>query len=312
MLRFERDGFVVTRSLLSGGTIDSLRHACEGEVAGRKLESLRHRIRVLCPNIDPNSIHDEAEAREVLDELATDELGFLQFFNLHRSSRTVAQVALGAELAAVAAQLLNCKKVRVYQDALFMKEPGFSQTNWHSDLRMAPFDTNQFVTAWIPLRPVRGARAGSNGAPADSGLIFAAGSHRDFALPFWHSMEGRDLSDRGYPLKDQGPMECGDVSWHHGWTLHCAAPQPMGTPPRLALSVCFFADGSRLLARDSDPSVRPELLHDEDAESYAPWLSADGLAGRGAKALKPGAVAKHRLLPVVWPQEASEATNFPL
>lgn len=34
--------------------------------------------------------------------------------------------------------------------------------------------------------------------------MFAAGSHRDFALPFWHDLQGLDLSDRGYPLMDTG------------------------------------------------------------------------------------------------------------
>jgi ectoine hydroxylase-related dioxygenase (phytanoyl-CoA dioxygenase family) len=42
------------------------------------------------------------------------------------------------------------------QDCVFLKEPGYAETNWHSDLRMAPLDTNDFVTAWIPLRPVQG------------------------------------------------------------------------------------------------------------------------------------------------------------
>jgi ectoine hydroxylase-related dioxygenase (phytanoyl-CoA dioxygenase family) len=41
------------------------------------------------------------------------------------------------------------------QDCVFLKEPGYAETNWHSDLRMAPLDTNDFVTAWIPLRPVQ-------------------------------------------------------------------------------------------------------------------------------------------------------------
>ena len=63
------------------------------------------------------------------------------------------------------------------QDCIFLKEPGFTQTNWHSDLRMAPFDTNALVTVWIPMRPIE--------AEEDSGLLFAEGSHRDFALPFW-------------------------------------------------------------------------------------------------------------------------------
>ena len=39
-------------------------------------------------------------------------------------------------------------------------------------------------------------------AKNDSGLIFASGSHRDFALPFWHHsvLEDMDLSSSGYPI----------------------------------------------------------------------------------------------------------------
>ena len=86
-------------------------------------------------------------------------------------------------------------------------------------------------------------------------------------------------------------MAVGDVSWHHGWTLHAAAPQPLHTQPRLALAVCFFADGARILARGSDPSVLKDMLHDEDAESYSSWL----------KGLPDGGVARHPQLPVVYP-----------
>lgn len=58
-------------------------------------------------------------------------------------------------LASVAAQLLGEERVRVYQDCIFLKEPGFTPTNWHSDLPLSPLDTNSFVTAWIPLRPIK-------------------------------------------------------------------------------------------------------------------------------------------------------------
>lgn len=85
-------------------------------------------------------------------------------------------------------------------------------------------------------------------------------------------------------------MAVGDVSWHAGWTLHAAAPQPPNTPPRLALAVCFFADGARLLARKRDPSVHEGMLHDEDAESYGSWLGQ----------VPDGGPAKHPLLPVVY------------
>ena len=50
-------------------------------------------------------------------------------------------------------------------------------------------------------------------------------------------MRGRDLEDRGYALKSTGAMALGDVSWHHGWTLHCAGGQPPGSRPRLALAL---------------------------------------------------------------------------
>lgn len=87
-----------------------------------------------------------------------------------------------------------------------------------------------------------------------------------------------------------GPMAVGDVSWHHGWCLHAAAPQPPKTPPRLALAVCFFADGAWVLARESDPSVHKDMLHDEDAESYGSWLGQ----------VADGSVARHSQLPLVY------------
>lgn len=88
-----------------------------------------------------------------------------------------------------------------------------------------------------------------------------------------------------------GAMQPGDVSFHHGWTLHAAGPQPKGSPTRMALSVAFFEDGARLLPRKSDPSVYKHMLHNEDAESYMGWLPK----------LKDGAKAVHDSLPIVYP-----------
>ena len=85
-------------------------------------------------------------------------------------------------------------------------------------------------------------------------------------------------------------MQPGDVSFHHGWTLHCAGPQPPGSQPRLAIAISYFADGARLLARKGDPSVHKHMLHSEDAEGFQDWLAE----------LKDGAVASHKLLPLVY------------
>jgi hypothetical protein len=74
-------------------------------------------------------------------------------------------------------------------------------TNWHSDLRMTPLDTNDFVTFWLPLRDLQ---AGEE----DSGMLFAQGSHRDFAFPFWHDVSWADASCRGYRLASTGILHC--------------------------------------------------------------------------------------------------------
>lgn len=85
-------------------------------------------------------------------------------------------------------------------------------------------------------------------------------------------------------------MQTGDVSCHHGWTLHTAPKHPSATPPRLALAVSYFADGARVHDWAGDKSLRAELQNAEDLESYESWLPA----------VKSGALARHADIPLVF------------
>jgi hypothetical protein len=249
-------------------------------------------------------VQNEAEALDVLRKHSDEEVGFLQTFNLHRrsaafppGSRDVARdegapetnalppcakYILSRRLAKVAAELLGAEeedKVRVYQSCVFVKPPGFGETHWHSDANMVPLDVNKFVTLWLPLRPLH---------EDDAALVFASGSHRDFALPYWKTLEGMsDLNDRGYEVESYPPLDLGDVTAHAGWTLHWSPPQPKDCPPRYALSVCYFLDGARRL-RKSECRQDP---HKEDEWSYKDWLVD----------IEEGAPARHPALPVVYP-----------
>ena len=61
---------------------------------------------------------------------------------------------------------------------------------------MVPLDTNRFVTLWLPLRPLDA---------EDAALFFASASHRDFSMPYWHTLEGmQDLGSRGYEVVGPG------------------------------------------------------------------------------------------------------------
>lgn len=178
LLEFERCGHVCTRGLVSERTIQNIIPYIELVYAQRELDTLRQKVRVL---LGPEAVPPDASAhtlRGTLEALPAGSAPFLQVFNLWRDAPQVLELARSPSVAGTAASLLGCERVRLYQDALFDKRPGDGPTHWHSDLPMTPFDTNDFVTAWLPLQPIP-ARGGS-------GLIFASGSHRDVALHYWH------------------------------------------------------------------------------------------------------------------------------
>lgn len=103
------------------------------------------------------------------------------------------------------------------------------------------------------------------------------------------------LERRGYTVEGpDAPLRLGDGTWHSGWTLHASPHQPPSRPPRAALAVSFFADGARRLGRGDTLRRAP---HTEDAPSVAAWIGA----------VPHGAVARHALLPLVWPRGAPPA-----
>ena len=80
---------LAARLTRAGWVGESSRRVVTDAVARTELTALRQRISVLCPGFDPASVHTAAHARRVLTEQATEEVGFLQFINLHHESPEV-------------------------------------------------------------------------------------------------------------------------------------------------------------------------------------------------------------------------------
>ena len=300
IVAFERLGHCTTHGLLKASLVQSAVPAIESEYESQALDVHRQKLRVLVgekqlATIERSAADDKhrlAAMRKALANLPDGSAPFLQLFNLWRTSPEIAALAGSPALAGTAAALLGATRVRLYQDSLFVKRPGDGVTQWHSDLGMAPLDTNGFVTCWLPLQPVPAEADGG------SGLVFAPRSHRDVALHYWHGdpNEAVDCSARGYAESDAAALAVGDATWHHGWTLHCASPNLM-RKPRRALAFSYFADGATRLGPDARRAP-----HAEDAESYAAWL---GDVPRGAP-------ARHELLPVVWDEGKGGAQKLAL
>ena len=245
---------------------------------------------------DSYSCQSVQECQTALQDMGvTASLPFLQYFNTWRKIPAVKDLAF--DLGEAASILLDVPTVRLYQDAVFWKRRQDGPTPWHADARMAPFDTSQMITFWIPLQGVPSPRDGG------TALIFCSKSHADFALPYWNhppevnnnkddtnsSLSGWDRLEDRYPEKvvDYMPMNLGDVTVHSGWTLHCSNGNELveGSKDRIALAITFV---------DWAAEIRPNwqtIGDDEDRWSYQDWC----------KDVVPRTKFSHELVPIVWP-----------
>lgn len=294
LLSFDRLGYYTHRGALSASSVRTLACSVDDVYAGLRLEAHRQKVRVL---LGEEALRGAETGRatstlknlkRLLADVPSGAVPFLQSFNLWRRDPAIAAIA--TELAPHAAALLGTERVRLYQDSLFIKRVGDGPTPWHSDLAMSPLDTNDFVTAWVPLQPVPSEEEGG------SGLVFARASHRDVALHFWHGepTEQVDASGRGYGEGGGHALDIGDVTWHHGWTLHACNGNRL-KQARRAMAFSYFNDGATRLCNAR------RAVHDEDEESYQAWLSD----------VPPGRPATHALLPIVWDRNRPVAIKQP-
>lgn len=245
------------------------------------------------------------ECQEFIESLGMDplsDLPFLQHFNTWRTEKsntpTVRELCLSPYLAESASILMDVPTVRLYQDSLFHKRPGDGWTPWHSDARMAPFDTSNMITFWIPLQQVPKPEEGG------TGLLFVDGSHSDFALPYWNGADDAEydrLEVRYGGANDDGvshhmPLNVGDVTVHNGWTLHCADAADLMEEDenRYAYAVTFVCGRAEVrenvLSDDSKGGSTPKG-DKEDVWSFRSWVEE----------VKPRSEFSNPSVPIVWP-----------
>lgn len=223
---------------------------------------------------DVTLAHADDDRSVEQDETVRDAI--MQIQNLWCLDERVRQFVFAPRFARVAADLLGVDALRIYHDQAVFKPAGGAPTPFHQDQYFFPLDGDEIVTMWIPLVPIT-AEMGS--------MTFASGSHRlgslgDLALSDRSERYFRDLvREKAIPLEDHGAMALGDATFHAGWTLHTAPPNP--TPHlRAVMTVIWYADGLR--------GIEPQ--HEWHEKDYAKWLPG----------VRPGEPAASDLNPVVW------------
>ncbi len=236
--RFRTDGHVLVEALATRDEIESFRPLIE------------------------HAALDTAWDKRPLEERDTYGKAFLQSFNLWRVDERIARFVLSARFARVAAGLLGVERVRLYHDQALFKEPGGGRTPWHQDQCYWPMDTDRTITMWMPLVDV----------PVEIGsMTFVTGSHEMGDLRGSAISDASDaefaalISDRALPTHSYGVLSAGDATFHAGWTIHSAGPNPTDTM-RPVMTVIYVADGAR---------VRADLTELQDFDRKV-WLGGAG------------------------------------
>jgi ectoine hydroxylase-related dioxygenase (phytanoyl-CoA dioxygenase family) len=173
-----------------------------------------------------------------LEERDTYGKAFLQIMNLWTHTSAVKDIVFSKKIAQIATGLMQTSGVRLYHDQALFKEPKGGHTPWHADQYYWPLDTENTVTAWIPLQAT----------PLNYGpLEFSAGSNRLTA--------GRDkqISDESQAfleaeLKNHKfehviePFDIGEISFHRGWLYHRAGPNVSGNMRKVMTMIYMDKD----------------------------------------------------------------------
>jgi ectoine hydroxylase-related dioxygenase (phytanoyl-CoA dioxygenase family) len=127
--------------------------------------------------------------------------------------------------------------------------------------------------------------------PAVGSMTFATGSHRAGKLR-GHAISdaseaefARLVRDERLPEFTYGALHAGDATFHAGWTLHRAGPNPTDRM-RPVMTVIYFADGARVSEPDS---VYQQF-------DLATWLPG----------MQPGDLAASEINPRLWPPTNSK------
>ena len=310
-LEYSRNGSAALRSFLQPSVIRSIRSDLISYSDQKKLEAWRQKVEV--GSNDPSRAQACRTISDCKRELARMDVNiqnipFLQYFNTWRDVASVKDLCYA--LGQTASVLLDVPSVRLYQDALFEKRSGDGPTRWHTDARMAPFDTSNMLTFWIPLQDI---------PKHGTALLFVPKSHQDFALPFWNDFGGPeyDRLARRYQAADNTlvnhhhhhhymPLKVGDVTVHSGWTLHCADGND-SEDDRLALAISYVDARAEIreTAMDFSPSNNNNKNaggggggygDNEDQWSYREWV---------AQVPPRTPFGTHPLVPIVWPSVKS-------
>jgi ectoine hydroxylase-related dioxygenase (phytanoyl-CoA dioxygenase family) len=228
---------------------------------------------------------EETAAHRRRMEAAEAQAGPLHYkAKVHTLLRSAYELATHPKVLDVVEALLG-PNILLHNVTYIVKEPGSrSHVSWHQDLTYWGFNSDDQVSMWLALSP----------ASAQSGCMrMIPGSHKQGMVAHETTADETNVLLQGQTVRDVReedavlcPLEPGEASFHHGWTLHASMPN-RSDDRRIGLNVQYFATHVRQVKATEDSAI---LVRGVDSYGYyAPDIPAE-------TDLAPDAVARQAAL----------------
>ena len=201
---------------------------------------------------------NETQGLSVLTDSGIKGGRFLSGVDHWKEDENFAAFAKISPLPSIVAELMNSKKVYLYEDSVLIKEASTAErTAFHQDLGYFHIEGDSICTVWAPLDDV---------TSETGGVVYLRSSHKSKKVfkPNWFvaneslpGTEGKDLPniETGEEKLDliQFDTKPGDLVVHHALTLHGAGANNSASRQRRAVSVRYCGDGSTYKIRPGAP-----------------------------------------------------------
>lgn len=191
-----------------------------------------------------------------------------EFGNMHYKSKAHTFLTSPLELATMPAMLDVVEQmigpdILLYNVTYIIKEANSpSHVSWHQDLTYWGLSHDDQVSAWLALSP----------ATAKSGCMrMIPGSHTSGVHKHETSEDETNVLLQSQTIKgvDESnavmcPLQPGEASFHHGWTLHASMPNN-SNDRRIGLNIQYLASHVRQTKHDHDTAM---LVRGTDTFNY--------------------------------------------
>ena len=193
-------------------------------------------------------------------ENAEQKIGALHYKSkVHTILKSPWQLATHPKILDLVAQLIGAD-ILLYNTTYITKEPRTkSHVSWHQDLTYWGLDGDDQCSVWLALSVADEASGCMRMIP---GSHAAGRRHHDLSTPDENNVlfQSQTIRDADESAAVHCPLQPGEASFHHGWTIHSSAPN-RSDDRRIGLNIQYIAPHIRQVKL---PGFSASLVRGED------------------------------------------------